>query len=59
MKLETLLKRLSEGSTWAGVAVLLTLTGVNIPGEMIPHLVQIAGGLSGLVAIAKADKGNK
>lgn len=50
----TILERMREPSSWAGVSVLLVLFGVP-PG--VPELVgQVGAGLAALVSIAMKEK---
>lgn len=55
MKFISILQRLREPSTWAGVSVLLTLFGV--PPGLPEALGQILAGAGAVAAIVLAEKG--
>lgn len=54
--METILKRLSEQSTWRGIILLLTAFGIQMEPELQGHIM--AGGLSlvGLINVFRKEK---
>ena len=51
------LKRLQEPSTWASIAVLLSLFGFSQPDETAPVIIQAGTGIAGLLGIILGEKG--
>jgi hypothetical protein len=49
------LKRLSEPSSWAGIAVLLGMFGVHIAPEVLTPVVQAATGVAGALAVVLGE----
>jgi hypothetical protein len=55
--LKTILKRIKEPSTWAGLAALGLIFG--LPPGTVEALGQVLGGVAALAAIALPEKGNE
>lgn len=53
----TILKRLREPSTWAGLSILGALFG--LPPGTIEAAGQVLGGLAAIAAIVMPEKGNE
>lgn len=49
------LKRLKEPSTWAGLAVLLSLFGVVVPPGTSEAVAQVGAGIAALVAVFRRE----
>ncbi len=50
------IKRLKEPSTWAGIGVLLTLTGLNITPDQWSALVNVGIAVAGALAVFLPEK---
>lgn len=55
--LRSILNRVREPSTHAGVAVLLGLFGVQVAPETMKTSIEVASGLAALAAIAMGERG--
>lgn len=53
------LQKLSQPSTWAGIAILLSVFGVPMTEDVAQSIVQSGVALSGLAAIFLNEKGAK
>lgn len=53
----TILDRLKEPSTWAGLSVLLGLFGVHFAPEVMTTIIQVLTGVAALAAIFMKEKG--
>ena len=51
-----ILSRMSEPSTWAGLAVLLGALGIHLAPEVMAPIVQTLTGLAGVAAIVVKEK---
>lgn len=57
MKLVRLIiARLREPSTMAGLGVLLAAVGINIPADIMQHVVTVVGALAGIAGIVMSEK---
>lgn len=54
--MKTILAKLRERSTWAGIAVLVGSFGLPIPPGTVEIAGEIIGGIAGLLLILKSDK---
>jgi hypothetical protein len=54
--MKTILTKLREKSTWAGVAVLVGAFGLPIPPGVVEQVGEAVGALLGVVLILKSDK---
>lgn len=52
----TLLARLQEPSTYAGLGVLFAMFGFNVDPGLLQHGVMVASGAAGIAAAVMADK---
>jgi hypothetical protein len=52
----TVLTRLREPSSFAGIAVLLSLFGVNLGAEWGAVIAQVAGAISAVLAVVMREK---
>lgn len=52
-------KRLAESSTWAGIAALLVMFKVPIPGDDPEFLRQVFAGIAGILAIVIPERGSE
>jgi hypothetical protein len=57
--MNTIFKRLREPSSWASLAAMLALVGVNLPESMMQNITQIGMGLAGVLGFFMSDTGNK
>ncbi len=57
MNLHTIIKRIKEPSTWAGLAALGLIFG--LPPGTVDALGQVLGGVAALAAIALPEKGHE
>jgi hypothetical protein len=55
-RMKTILTKLREKSTWAGVAVLVGAFGLPIPPGVVEQVGEAVGALLGVVLILKSDK---
>ena len=53
-----LLLRLREPSTMAGLGAILAAIGINIPGDMMQHIVTGIGALAGIGGMLMKEKGD-
>lgn len=51
--------RLKEPSTWAGIAIILALFGVDLAPEQSQVIVQSGAGIGALLAIILGEKKSK
>lgn len=54
--LKFILDRAKERSTWIGLIAVAGVVGVKIDAAAVDQVVQIAGGVAGLLAIVWPDK---
>mgnify|MGYP003150447601 CR=1 FL=1 len=57
--MNTIFKRLREPSSWASLAAMLALVGVNLPESMMQNITQIGMGLAGVLGFFMSDPGNR
>jgi|TARA_R110000823_G_scaffold42227_7_gene110753 hypothetical protein len=57
--MNTIFKRLREPSSWASLAAMLALVGVNLPESMMQNITQIGMGVAGVLGFFMSDPGNK
>jgi len=56
--IKILLLRLREPSTMAGLGAILAAVGINIPGDMMQHIVTGVGALAGIGGMLMKEKGD-
>ena len=54
-----ILKRLREPSSWASLAAMFALVGVNLPESMMQNITQVGMGLAGILGFFMSDPGSK
>lgn len=54
--MNVVLKRLSEPSSWAGLAGLLAVAGINVDPGVLNYVVMVGAGIAGLVAFFVPEK---
>ena len=54
-----ILKRLREPSSWASLAAMFALVGVNLPESMMQNITQVGMGLAGILGFFMSVPGNK
>ena len=54
-----ILKRFKEPSSWASLAAMLALVGVNLPESIMQNITQVGMGLAGILGFFMSDPGNK
>lgn len=52
-----LLLRMREPSTMAGLGAILAAVGINIPEDMMQHIVTAVGALAGIGGMLMREKG--
>jgi|TARA_R110001583_G_scaffold2121_1_gene15550 hypothetical protein len=57
--MDMILKRLKEPSSWASLAAMFALVGVNLPESMMQNITQIGMGVAGVLGFFMQDPGNK
>lgn len=57
--MQMLMRRLKEPSSWASLAAILALFGVNMPDSFWQDMSQVGVGVAGIVGLMMADPGNK
>lgn len=51
--------RFKEASSWAGIATVLGLLGINVPAGIWQNVVLVGTGIAGLVAILVPESTSK
>jgi len=54
-----ILKRFKEPSSWASLAAMFALVGVNLPESIMQNITQVGMGLAGILGFFMSDPGNK
>ena len=54
-----ILKRLREPSSWASLAAMFALVGINLPESMMQDITQVGMGMAGILGFFMSDPGNK
>lgn len=49
-------QRLSEASTWRGLAMLLTAVGISVKPELMEPIIVAGTGIAGVIGVVTADK---
>ena len=57
--LNLVIARAKEPSTFASIGVLLAAVGVNIPDDIMTHVVTIIGGAAALAGVLMREKGEQ
>jgi hypothetical protein len=57
--MDMILKRLKEPSSWASLAAMLALVGINLPESMMQNVTQVGMGLAGILGFFMSDPGHK
>ena len=57
--METILKRFSEPSSWAGLTGILGMVGVSLSEQLAGQITIVLAGIFGLVSIILKEKGDK
>ena len=57
--MDMILKRLKEPSSWASLAAMLALVGINLPESMMQNVPQVGMGLAGILGFFMSDPGHK
>jgi hypothetical protein len=55
--MQPILARLREPSSWAGIASLLALFGVNVPSATMQAIAGAGAAVAGLAAVVMREKG--
>ncbi len=54
---KVLLLRMREPSTMAGLGAILAAVGINLPEDLMQHIVPAAGALAGIGGMLMREKG--
>ncbi len=54
--IDDVIHRLQEPSTWRGIVMMLSATGVSVNPEMMESIIVLGMGLSGMIGFFTADK---
>lgn len=54
-----ILKRFKEPSSWASLAAIFALLGLNMPESMMQNITQVGMGLAGILGFFMSDPGHK
>lgn len=57
--MDMILKRLKEPSSWASLAAMFALVGINLPESMMQNITQVGMGVAGILGFFMQDPGNK
>lgn len=52
---DKLVSKLKEKSTWAGIAVILALTGIPVPPGLLEQIALVAAGAVGVYEVVRKE----
>lgn len=55
-KIDTILKKLSEPSTYKGLTIIIGLVGYQINPELLNQIIVVCTGIFGLIEIIRTEK---
>ena len=57
--MDNILNRFKEPSSWASMAAIFALLGINMPESMMQNITQVGMGVAGILGFFMSDPGHK
>ena len=57
--MDNILNRFKEHSSWASMAAIFALLGINMPESMMQNITQVGMGVAGILGFFMSDPGHK